>query len=152
MAVIVKLSPEMESRVDVDGRPDIGPGRVPDFGVTMATRHPPYVFSTSAHASLVHQILYVEMHWYAVNRGGHGLVRLQKPVLFAHTGCRVCFRVSGHRVRTCLVPNPDALLCKACQGLGRNFRRGKWAGNVDEETGLTRHQAGVRLGCVVEGY
>lgn len=134
----------------IEGRPDF---RNPKFGVTRAKRFPPYVFSVSVNSCLIHKIAYVEMHWYEVIRGGHALARRRKPFVFATTVCGQSKRLSvGSRgaqpARTCLLPDPDAVLCGRCHGEAATFGK-EGAGT---KAGLSRQEAWTKLGCVVKGY
>lgn len=67
MAVVTRLSVELEARADINGRPDFAD---PKFGVTEAKRFPPHIFSVSKSASLMHHVLSVELQWYGVSQGG----------------------------------------------------------------------------------
>jgi hypothetical protein len=59
------------------------------------------------------------------------------------TGNSKYIRLSDTSGRTCAIPKPDAVLCAACQGKGRNFPRGK-------EHDVPMNLAKLRLGCVEE--
>lgn len=129
--------------VVINGRPDF---QDHDFGVTSAKKFPPYVFSVSKNAALIHKVVSVEMRWYAPNY--HNLVRLKRPRMIANTACGEFRFLSGDKTRTCLVPAPDALLCGRCHGEVATFgKKGKAT-----QLGITRQQANVKLGCVVKGY
>jgi hypothetical protein len=141
---------------DPRGRDDEGVAPIPDridfrcptFGVTVARRHPPYVFSVRGVSCLVHKVRRVEVHWYRISDGGHGLVRMRRPVLIDQTHCAQHFRLEAGASRTCRVPSPEALLCGRCHGERATFaKRGP-----SRQEGITRQAAHVRLGCVVDGY
>lgn len=127
----------------VSGRPDFAE---PSFGVTVAKKHPPYVFSIRGASCLVHKILRVEMQWYRIS--SRGLVKMKRPVLIAQTCCAQSFWLDPDISRTCVMPNPDALLCGRCHGEGATFPKNGRA----YKSGLTRTEAHVKLGCVVNGY
>lgn len=129
----------------IQGRPDFADRT---FGKTRVKTFPPYIFSIRGVSCLVHKIRYVECHWYRC--GGHGeyLVRMKKPVMIATTMCAQSWRLEPLSSRTCHIPSPDALLCGRCHGEGATFgKRGP-----DRNRGLTRQEAHVKLGCVVQGY
>lgn len=136
-----------ENAEPIHGRPDLHSDR--RFGVTVAKAGPPFVFGVRRGACLVHKVQRIELHWYRTTRGGHGLVRLKRPVAIAITVCCYSFRLDPDVSRTCLVPAADALPCGRCDGGAPVFRRGTARA---PETGLTRREAHVKLGCVVRGY
>lgn len=124
----------------IKGRPDF---TTKNFGVTRAKRHPKYVFG-SVFGKLVHEIRYVEFRWYQVGSPGNHLVRLDSPRISATTKCGIAFFLSNYNSRAkgsvCEVPKADAVLCKACQGNGKNFPKNKqWE--------VTMQEAKKRLGC-----
>lgn len=135
-----------ENAAVIHGRPDFAHGA--GYGVTEATKHPPYVFGVRSGSCLVHKVLRVECHWLRVSNSGHDLIRLKRPVMIAITNCQYHFRLTVNTSRTCQVPKPDALLCGRCHGEGATFGKRGPARN----SGLTRQEAGVKLGCVVNGY
>lgn len=145
MPVVVDHPVDDENAAVIHGRPDFGAS---GFGITEAKKHPPYVFGIRGVSCLVHKILRVELHWWRVSRTGCELVKLKRPVMIAVTPCAQSFRLEGRISRTCHVPKPDALLCGRCHGEGATFpKRGR-----ARKTGLTRQEAHVKLGCVVDGY
>jgi hypothetical protein len=109
---------------------------------------PPYVFSVVANAALVHKVAAVEIHWWMVVRSGHALARRKKPKLIAHLVCGGQRFLRPEKSRTCLVPAPDAVLCGRCHGDVASF--GKNGAAI--KAGITRHDAYLKLGCVVKGY
>lgn len=145
MAVVLDHPVDDEHAAPIHGRPDFAQRR---FGVTIATKHPPFVFGIRGVSCLVHKILRVDLHWWRVSRGGDALVKLKRPVMIAHTCCAQSFRLEDRISRTCMVPKPDALLCGRCHGEGATFpKRGP-----AKQSGLTRQEAHVKLGCIVNGY
>lgn len=118
------------------------------FGITLAKRHPPYVFSIRGPARLVHKVAYVELHWWRIAGRGEKLVKMKRPVLIAHTPCGFSTRLKAQNARTCHVPNPDAMLCGRCHGESASF--GKHGAAT--KAGVKRTEAHVKLGCVVAGY
>lgn len=129
----------------IEGRPDFAN---PDFGITLAKKFPPYVFSINGNAALVHRVLAVRLKWYdAAGYGGHCLIKRTQPRMTAVCACGIWFYLRPERSRTCRVPAPDALLCGRCHGQGANFPgrdRSKWT--------QAKREAHVKLGCVVDGY
>lgn len=118
------------------------------FGVTRTRRHPAYVYSVNKNACLMHKVANVEIHWFALVAGGRQLGRLKQPAMIAHTVCGVARILTPDRSRTCHVPLPHSILCGRCHGNGSVFpKRGR-----SFREGLTRQEANVRLGCVVNGY
>ena len=131
----------------IHGRPDFAD---PYFGVTVAKKHPPYVFSINANAALVHKIRSVELRWWKVGGvRGECLVRLHRPRLIANTLCGTFFFLNGAKSRTCQIPSPEALLCGRCHGVGAIFDRVTCR---TKDGTLTRSDAHVKLGCMVAGY
>lgn len=131
----------------IRGRPDLH-GH-PHFGYTEAKTFPPYVFGIRSGSALVHKVRGVDLKWYRVGGPtGSLLVRLKRPIMFARTKCGYSFRLNPEVSRTCQTPRQDALHCMRCQGFGPVFPKGKPAISC----GLTRAEAKVRLGCVVNGY
>lgn len=140
------LGDPMYSDVIIEGRPDFGNFH---FGVTVATSHPPYVFGVKNGSALVHKIAKVELHWYAiVGPNGGQLVRVNKPLMIATIVCGGSRFLTATRSRTCMVPAPDALLCGRCHGEPASFGPDGTARRL----GISRIEAGVKLGCVVNGY
>ncbi len=131
----------------IHGRPDF---QDHSFGVTVAKRHPPFVFGVRRNALLVHHVDRVELHWWRIGRGGHTLIKLLRPVMYAITPCQQHFLLEGSRSRTCLIPEPSALLCGRCRGIQATFP--KVGGGPSRREGVSRAEAHVRLGCVVNGY
>jgi hypothetical protein len=145
MVVVTDHANDDENAAVIHGRPDFSDR---DFGKTRASKHPPYVFGLRGVSCLVHKIAYVELHWWRVAGHGEKLVKMKRPVMIAVTPCAQSFRLEGRICRTCRVPSPDALLCGRCHGEGATFpKRGR-----AYKSGLTRHEAHVKLGCVVQGY
>lgn len=145
MAVVLPVEQTPEHGVVIDGRPDFIDRK---FGVTLAKKFPPYVFSITCNSALVHRMARVEIHWWAVTRNGHGLAKLTKPVLIGHTICGQTKRLNAKRSRTCMVPAPDAVLCGRCHGEPATFGKD----GAGTKSGLSRHVAYTRLGCTVNGY
>jgi hypothetical protein len=129
----------------IHGRPDF---RDHDFGVTYAKKFPPFVFSIRGNSALIHKVDAVRMRWYEVGGRGEYLYRLDQPRLTAVTVCGMYKRLSGESSRTCMLPNPNALLCGRCHGEVPTFSKHGAA----TKAGITRTAAHVKLGCVVEGY
>lgn len=127
----------------IDGRPDF---HNCGFGVTLAKTFPPYVFSVGANAGLVHKVVRVELRWWVPIRSGHQLGRLNAPRMTAHLACGEIRFLKSNKTRTCLIPNPRALLCGRCHGEPATF------GKHGVARGMKRAEAHVRLGCVVKGY
>lgn len=146
MACVLKQFVDDENAEVIESRPDIN-GQ-PDFGVTTAKKHPPFVFAIRGVSCLVHKIARVEMHWYRVGRHGHALVKLKRPAMFAITNCSQHFMLQGDRSRTCQLPSPDALLCGRCHGEVATFGKHGPA----TKAGIKRQVAHVKLGCAVKGY
>lgn len=53
-----------------------------DYGVTLAKKHPPYVFSIRGRSCLIHKVARVELHWYRITM--HRLIKLKRPYMMAH--------------------------------------------------------------------
>ena len=138
----------------IHGRPDFEAWRRGEkFGVTRAKKFPPYVFSISASAALVHRIAYVELHWWRAGtfrESGDCLRKNNPPVMIATTICGSSRFIEAARARTCMVPRPDAIRCTKCFGLPEAAAFGKNGWCTRE--GITRTEAHVKLGCIVEGY
>lgn len=119
------------------------------FGVTLAKRFPPYVFSINGNALLVHRILRVELHWWKIGNSDYNLlVKVRRPRLYAHTACQQVKFLDSDRARTCMVPQPTAVLCGACHGEPATFgKRGRAV-----RDGISKAWANTQLGCVVNGY
>lgn len=120
------------------------------YGVTLAKKYPPYVFSIRGVSCLVHKVQCVELHWWRIAGHGDKLVKMKRPVMVARTCCSTWFMLMPTTARTCRIPAPDALLCGRCHGEGASFP--KRANGKDYKHGLTRSEAHVKLGCVVQGY
>jgi hypothetical protein len=91
-------------------------GRILNFGVTYASRFPPYVFSTSGNGLLVHRVEHLQLQWYAWSEE-LGLTWQTLPAAIAKCICGQTFLVSsGGRARFCQQPHPEAVLCGRCQG------------------------------------
>ena len=127
----------------IDGRPDFYNF---GFGMTLAKKFPPYVFSVGMNAGLVHKVVRVELHWWVPIRSGHQLGRLNRPRMIAHLACGEFRFLKAKYTRTCLIPNPEALLCGRCHGEPATF------GKHGKARGMPRSEAHVKLGCVVQGY
>jgi len=128
----------------IDGRPDLDCNF--NWGKTRAKKHPPYVFSVVSSAALVHKIAWIDLWWWELIDGGNRMARVNKPKATAHSVCGYTFFLEAAKTRTCIVPNPDALMCGRCHGelppLGRN-------GHARH---IPRAELHVKLGCVVNGY
>jgi len=127
----------------IDGRPDL---RNHEFGITTASKHPPYVFSIRGASALVHKVARVRLHWFRLAAGGDKLVRVNRPLAVADCVCGQFFRLEPEISRTCRVPEPDALLCGRCHGEPASF------GKHGAARGAKRMDAHIKLGCVVNGY
>lgn len=101
----------------------------------------PYVYGTNRNNALIHVVRHLRLRWWTYGADGHCLVRLQSPRMTAVTRCGRYISLNGVRGKTCALPRPDAVLCKACLGKGRNFPRG-------ETHEVPVELARVRLGCV----
>jgi hypothetical protein len=123
----------------VEGRPDFS---IRDFGVTIAKRHPPYVYSPIG--ALIHKVALVRMHWYDAK--GDYLERLQHPKLIIVTICHQHFFPKKHGkpwAVMCELPRPNACLCGPCHGQLPTWGR-------DSNPTVTRDEARRLLGCVDE--
>jgi hypothetical protein len=88
--------------------------------VTYATRFPPYVFSTSGLGLLVHRVARVALHWYGIDpEACYAWRRHTHPHGIAECVCGQSFHL--HRAQLCAQPNPEALECGRCAGLGPIF-------------------------------
>ena len=134
------------------GRPDLEAyARGEKFGVTRAKKHPPYVFSISGNSALVHKIAYVELRWWDAStlyHSGDCLRRLHRPHVTAITVCGQMKFLQADRSRTCIIPRPDAIRCGKCNGFTAPFSKEGWC----TKAGVSRTEAHVKLGCIVEGY
>ena len=144
MAVVLDHPVDDENAEVIHGRPDFGSR----FGVTLAKKYPPYVFSIRGASCLVHNVSHVSLHWWRVSHGGRSLVKLKRPVMIATTMCGMSFRLEATKTRTCHVPSDEALLCGRCNGLAHTFG---WNGEATK-AGIKRTEAHVKLGCAVKGY
>ncbi len=117
------------------------------FGITLAKKHPPYVFAIRGCSCLVHKIARVELHWYRIASAGR-LVRQRRPMAVAHTPCGFFIHLEADRARSCLLPSPDAISCGRCNGDVAPFGKHGFA----TKAGMKRQEAHVKLGCVVNGY
>ena len=145
MAVAWFRNPVLDESADVIDRRSVNDRT---FGVTTSKRHPAYVYSIHANAGLMHKVRDVEIHWYALLGTGHTMGRLKQPAMIAHTVCGVSKALRPERTRTCHIPYPGALLCGRCHGEPATFSKHGAA----TKAGLTRAEAHVKLGCVVNGY
>jgi hypothetical protein len=101
-----------------------------------------WIYGTGRNNALVHKISHLRLRWWTHSSpGGHYLVRLQSPMISAVTNCGRWMRLNDTSSKTCNIPRPDAVLCKACMGQGRNFPRGR-------EHSVPLAVAKVRIGCV----
>jgi hypothetical protein len=64
---------------------------------TPCKRFPKYVYGKPGAASLIHKVAYADMCWYAF--GYDYLYRLQSPIIWAHTVCGSCWRISEAGVK-----------------------------------------------------
>lgn len=143
MGMVLKSGAHDTAHV-IDGRPDLE-GNI-KFGVTLASKFPPHVFSIYAGSGLIHKVAFVELHWYRVIANGHKLVKMNRPHAIANTTCGMHFHLTAERARTCRVPKEDAILCGRCHGEVASFgKHGKYRD-------VPRPIAHVKLGCVVNGY
>ena len=138
---------EATTDIIIKGRPDMEDRQ---FGKTRAKRHPKYVYGTAS-GLLMHEVAYVELHWYDFGPGGHSLIRRDSPRITITTCCGQLFHAQPRhwnrpnrdgkpRATICDVPNPDAVLCGRCRGEGPVFGK-NGTGNV------TKREAKDRLGC-----
>lgn len=117
------------------------------FGVTVARRHPAYVYSIHKNAGLMHKVRDVVIQHYAIVSMDK-LGRLKQPAMIAHTVCGMSKVLLAAKTRTCTVPEPGSLLCGTCHGEPATFgKRG-----AATKAGIKRAEAHVALGCVVNGY
>lgn len=126
---------------DVLGRPDFGGSR---FGITVATTHPPYVYSSNGMGRLIHRVARVDLHWYDCK--GDWLRRRSSPKMIAVTVCGNYRHLTSTRrlkARTCAVPAPDAVLCGRCHGQTANFP------HRDPTSKRRALEAKRKLGCIV---
>ncbi len=107
----------------------------------IAKRSPRYVYGTGRNSCLVHKVLHVKLRWWVCGPGGHYLVRLQTPRMFAETCCGMSFFMEAGKSAVCELPRPDAVPCAMCHGEGRNFPRNK-------PHKVPKELAKVRLGCI----
>jgi hypothetical protein len=142
MAVAWFRNPVLDESAEVVDRDSVNERR---FGVSIAKRHPNYVFSVNKNACLMHKIGEVEIQHYAFIAGGSKLGRLKQPAMIAHTVCGASFALTPERSRTCAVPLPDAVLCGRCHGQLPTFRR-------SVASKAAKIAARVKLGCEVAGY
>jgi len=103
----------------------------------------PYVYGTGGNSALMHKVIYLRLRWWDCGPRGAYLIRLQSPRMLAVTACSQMIRIDGTRGKCCALPRPNAVLCAACHGQGRNFPRGR-------EHAVPIQLARVRLGCVEE--
>jgi hypothetical protein len=99
----------------------------------------PYVYSTSRNAALVHRVLRVQVRWW--DCAMTHMLRRQSPILIVECACGMFFRINGAKAKMCEIPKPDAVLCGACNGKGRNFPRRRPA---DIPLSLAK----IRIGCI----
>lgn len=118
------------------------------FGVAKAKRHPAYVYSINRNGCLMHKVVEVELHWHALVDGGSKLGRLKQPAMIARTVCGVHRLLTPERSRTCHIPLPDSVLCGRCHGEEATFAGRR----KTTKSGLTKQEAHVKLGCIVNGY
>jgi len=111
---------------------------------TLVKKHPKYIFSSSRNAALIHRIREVRLRWWTYGPGGHYLLRLQTPRMFAECYCGMSFRLHDTSAQVCEIPAPDAVLCAMCHGQGRNFPRGR-------KHEVSMSLAKIRKGCLVKG-
>lgn len=101
----------------------------------------PYVYGTGHNNAVMHKIRNLRLRWWTCGPRGEYLVRLQSPHILAVTNCGQWISIGGTKGKTCAMPKPDAVLCAACHGKGRNFPRG-------HKHDVRLKLAKVRLGCV----
>ena len=101
----------------------------------------PYVHGTGKNNALIHTIRCVRLRWWACGPAGRYLVRLNTPRMTAVTNCGAWISIDSAEGKMCALPKPDAVLCAACNGRGRNFPR-------HEKHEVPLALAKVRLGCV----
>lgn len=100
-----------------------------------------WVFGTNKSNALIHRVHHVRLRWWTYGPGGAYLVRLQSPRMMAVCNCGQYFPLDRERGKMCALPKPEAVICKACVGAGRNFPRG-------QKHEIPLGEAKVRLGCV----
>jgi hypothetical protein len=131
----------MDEPIYTVGRPDFrGWNR---FGITRAKSFPPYVYSANKMGMLIHKIAGVELHWWEPCDRGERLVRRRRPRMIALTVCGDSKFLEPGRAHTCVLPNPDAVLCGRCYGKPATFR-----GRKEHE--VTKQYARDHLGCIVK--
>jgi hypothetical protein len=101
-----------------------------------------YVFSTSKNGCLIHRVMDAKLRWW--DHTWHYMLRRQHPYIIAHSYCGLSFRIDSTKAKTCDIPAPDAVLCAACHGEGRNFPRGK-------EHKISKELAKIHKGCMERG-
>jgi hypothetical protein len=129
----------MSEPVVIDGRPDF-PGWK-RFGITQAKHFPKYVYSANKMGLLIHKIAVVELHWWTPIRGGQALARLDKPRMIATTVCNQIKFLKPGRAHTCMIPEPNAVLCGRCHGEAPTFGRNR-------KQVISKEYARDHLGCV----
>lgn len=144
MAVSWFRNPVLDESADVIDRDSVNERT---FGVTVAKRHPAYVYSINKNAALMHKVRDVEIQHYATV-SMNVLGRLKVPAMIAHTVCGMSRALTPDRSRTCTVPEPGSVLCGRCHGEPATF--GKHGRAIRE--GIRRQDANAALGCVVNGY
>lgn len=112
------------------------------FGGTPLKRFPKYAFSKSANACLIHEVDTAVHRWYELTEGGSRFRRMKQPEIIVRTKCGMPLYIEGGRATMCAIPNPDATMCKRCQGQGPTFTRAK-------ESWDARREAKKHIGCVV---
>lgn len=98
-----------------------------------------WCYGTNKSNALVHRIAYVRLRWWVHDYGC--MRRLSSPRMMAVTKCQRYIRLDDTTGTMCEIPKPDAVLCKACLGQGRNFPRGK-------KHEISLEVAKVKLGCI----
>lgn len=106
----------------------------------------PWVYGTGKQNALIHRIRVVRLRWWTWEPDGQQLTRLQSPRMMAMTYCSRYIPIDSTKGKTCSMPKPDAVVCAACLGKGRNFPRSKNAWQPEVPLKLAQ----VRLGCVEE--
>lgn len=128
----------------INGRPDFDDH---SFGKTRVKRHPKYVYGASVTALLIHEIGYVELHWYDADFDR--LIRRDSPKTIIVTRCNQIFFVRNHKgtgSTMCEIPKQDAVLCTRCQGASGVFFK---SGAVSKDGRITKQEAHKLLGCAV---
>jgi hypothetical protein len=100
-----------------------------------------YVYGTGGGNCLVHRINYVKLCWWTTSPTGAHLVRLENPRMIAECFCGRTLFLDSTKAKMCEIPKPDAVLCAACHGEGRNFPKGK-------PHKVSRELAKIRIGCI----